>query len=265
MFEKVSDQQNIILIERFSIEEIDDILGHCDGDKSLGPDGFNFSFFKSCWYLLKENVFQMFLEFYSNARLPKCLSSNFLTLVPKMSSPQGLGDFRPISLLGSLYKLLSKVLAARLAKVIDSIISHNQSAFIKRRHIADEVVELNELIDLARKRGRRRVIFKVDFEKGYDSVSWDFLDYMLIRFGFHEKWRSWIRACVFSGKLSVLVNGSSTEEVNIKRGLKQGDPLAPYLFVLVTKGLSGLVRNAVSSGNFKGFQVGSSDISISHL
>lgn len=129
----------------------------------------------------------MFSEFYSNARLPKCLSSYFLTLVPKTSSPQGLGDFRSISLLGSLYKLLSKVLAARLAKVIDSIISHNQSAFIKRRHIADGVVVMNELIDLARKRGKKCVIFKVDFEKAYDSICWDFLDYMLLRFGFHEK------------------------------------------------------------------------------
>lgn len=103
---------------------------------------------------MKDDVFRIFSEFYSNARLPMCLSSYFLMLVPKTASPQGLRDFRPISLLGSLYKLISKVLASRLVVVMDSLISSNQSAFIKSRHIADGVVVMNEIIDMARKRVR---------------------------------------------------------------------------------------------------------------
>lgn len=107
----------------------------------------------------------------SNATLPLRLTSNFLTLIPKSSCPQGLRDYRPISLLGSIYKLISKVLASILATVMDSIISSNQSAFIKKRYIADGVVVMNELVNCARKRGKECIIFKVDFAKAYDSVS----------------------------------------------------------------------------------------------
>jgi len=105
----------------------------------------------------------------------------------------------------------------------------------------------------------------VDFEKAYDSVSWSFLEYMMQRLGFSDRWRNWIRACVFGGRLSVLDNGSPTEEVNIHRGLKQEDPLAPFLFLLVVEGLSGLVRSVEVKGLYQGFKVGSGGLSISHL
>jgi len=129
----------------------------------------------------------------------------------------------------------------RLAPVMDSLISSNQYAFIKGRQLVDGVVTVNEIIDVTRKTEKECLIFKVDFEKAYDSVSWSFLDYMMRRLGFSERWCRWIRACVFCGNLSVLVNGCPTKEVNIQRGLKQGDPLAPFLFLLVVEGLSGLV------------------------
>ncbi|MCI27595.1 LINE-1 reverse transcriptase like, partial [Trifolium medium] len=143
--------------------------------------------------------------FHSRASLPRNFPSFFITLIPKIDSPLRIGDFRPISLLGSLYKLVAKVLAGRLATVMDKLISRNQSAFIKGRHLVDGVVAVNEIIDLAKKSGKDCLIFKVDFEKAYDSVSWSFLEYMMRRLGLAEKWRSWIRACVFSGHLSVLV------------------------------------------------------------
>jgi hypothetical protein len=85
---------------------------------------------------------------------------------------------------------------------MDKLISPNQSAFIKGRQLVDGVVAVNEIIDLARKEKRSCLIFKVDFEKTYDSVSWSYLDYMLVRFGFGVKWRSWIRACVFVENMS---------------------------------------------------------------
>ncbi|MCI14026.1 RNA-directed DNA polymerase (Reverse transcriptase) [Trifolium medium] len=123
---------------------------------------------------------------------------------------------------------------------MNSIVASTQSAFLKGRLLVDGVLIVNEVVDLAKKSGKDCLIFKVDFEKAYDSVDWSFLEYMLERFGFCVKWREWIRACVFAGNMSILVNGSATEEINIQRGLKQGDPLAPFLFLLVAEGLGGI-------------------------
>jgi hypothetical protein len=127
------------------------------------------------------------------------------------------------------------------------------------------VVVVNEVLDVAKKMGRECMVFKVDFEKAYDSVDWGFLEYMLSRFEFCDKWIDWMRACVFAGSMSILVNGSPTREINIQKGLKQGDPLAPFLFLLVAEGLGGVMRKAVDLGLFKGFKVGSGGVLVSHL
>jgi hypothetical protein len=197
--------------------------------------------------------------------LPKSFSSYFVALIPKINSPFSLSDFRPISLLGCLYKIIAKVLLARLARVMDRLVAHTQSAFLKGRQLVDGVVIINDVVDFAKRTGQSCLIFKVDFEKAYDSVDWSFLEYMLYRFGFCYKWKDWIRACVFSGNMPVLVNGSPSEDINIKRGLKQGDPLAPFLFLLVAEGLGGIMKRAVEMWRFNGFRVGNSDLVVSHL
>jgi hypothetical protein len=109
------------------------------------------------------------------------------------------------------------------------------------------------------------MIFKVDFEKAYDSINWKFLEYLLERFGFGERWIGWIKACVCTGNLSVLVNSSPSREVTIARSLKQGDPLAPFLFLLVAEGLGLLMTRAVSIGFFKSFVFKNSNVVVSHL
>jgi hypothetical protein len=265
MFPSLSEEENMGLIAPFTLDEIEEVVRLSDGNKSPGPDGFNFSFFKKCWGMLKDEIRIMFDQFHGNSCFPKSFLSYFVTLIPKVSSPSSLTDFRPISLLGSLYKLIAKVLTKRLALVMDSVISTNQSAFIKGRNLVDGVVVVNEAVDWAKKSKKDCLIFKVDFEKAYDSVEWNFLDYMLSRCGFCAKWIEWIRVCVFAGNLSVLVNGSPTGEINIQRGLKQGDPLAPFLFLLVVEGFSGVMRRAVDLELFRGFSVGSNPMVISHL
>ncbi|GAU35310.1 hypothetical protein TSUD_389350 [Trifolium subterraneum] len=228
----------------FTPTKIEEVVLSSDGDKSPGPDGFNFAFFKMFWGLLKDDVRVLFDKFFVKADLPRSFSSYFITLIPKVHSSFNIRDFNPISLVGSLYKIIAKVLAKRLTKVMDKLISPNQSAFIKGRQFVDGVLAVNEIIDLAKKSRKECLIFKVDFEKAYDSVSWNFLDYMMIRFGFGDQWCGWIKTCVFSGNLFVLVNDSPTEEINIQRGLKQGDPLASFLFLLVVEGLSGAIESA---------------------
>jgi hypothetical protein len=130
------------------------VVSDCDGSKCPGPDGFNFNFIKEFWDIIKHEVRIFFDQFYGNECLPKCLLSYFLTLVPKVNSPQSPGDFRPIYLLGCWYKLVAKVLATRLAKVIGVLIPKTQSAFLKGRQLVEGVVVVNEVIDFAKKTGK---------------------------------------------------------------------------------------------------------------
>jgi hypothetical protein len=119
------------------------------------------------------------------------------------------------------------------------------------------VVVLNEIIDLAKRRKDACMLFKVDFERAYDTVSWRFLEGMMSKMGFSEGWLRWMRACIFDSTMSVLINGSPTVDFKVARGLRQGDPLSPFLFLIVVEGLAGLMRRAVDIGKFKGYQVNS--------
>ncbi|GJR17890.1 putative RNA-directed DNA polymerase, eukaryota, reverse transcriptase zinc-binding domain protein [Tanacetum coccineum] len=161
--------------------------------------------------------------------------------------------------------MIAKVLANRLSKVIDKIVSNEQSAFISGRQILDGPLILSEVIDWFKKRKKKMLIFKADFEKAFDSVSWKYLYFVLISLGFGSKWRTWIRACHNSSRASVLINGSPTSKFSIKRGLRQGDPLSPFLFILIMKGLHCAISNAVNSCLIRGVKIGSSDIILSHL
>lgn len=206
-----------------------------------------------------------FAFIHANEVFPRSHLSYFVTLIPKVKSPLSLKEFRPISLLGSIYKILSKVLAGRLFKVMNPLISKSQSAFLKWRHLEDGVLIVNEVVEVARLRKRECLILKADFEKAYDSVEWSFLEYMMGRVGLCDKWVVWMNACVFGGSRYIPVNSSPTKEICIHRGLKQGDPLARFLFLLVVEGFSGLMRNVVDRNLFEGFPLGNSGLVISHL
>ncbi|XP_068466211.1 uncharacterized protein [Phaseolus vulgaris] len=190
--------------------------------------------------------------------IPKGCNASFIALVPKVRNPVSLDYFRPISLVGAMYKIISKVLAERIKKVLPTIIDDCQSAFLKNRGILDNVLMANEVVEDIRRRGQSGLCLKVDFEKAYDSVRWEFLYDMMGKMGFHRKWIRWIQGCLESASISVLVNGSPTYEFKPERGLRQGDPLASFLFLIVAEGLSGLVSNVVTlKAILRGFEVAS--------
>lgn len=120
-----------------------------------------------------------------------------MALIGKNKNPQGLNDFRPISLIGCIYKIIARLLATRIKGVLLGIISTSQTAFLRGRQILDSVLVANEIINAAKKKKWLMYLFKLDFEKAYDSVSWKFLDYMMVRTGFNDKWRMWMNACIF--------------------------------------------------------------------
>ncbi|GJY94381.1 RNA-directed DNA polymerase, eukaryota [Tanacetum coccineum] len=218
-FCRLSDLDRLQLDKDASVEEIKNAVWDCGSSKAPGPDGFSFLFLKTYWDLLKDDVVEFISSFLTSGQMSLGSNSAFNTLIPKVHNPLIIKDYRPISLIGLQYKILAKLLAKRLAEVIDKIVSHEQSAFISGRQILDGPLMLSEVIEWYKKKNKKLMIFKVDFEKAYDSVSWSYLDYVLIHFGFSDKWRGWIRACLQSARTSILVNGSPTKEFSFKRGV----------------------------------------------
>lgn len=186
-------------------------------------------------------------------------------MIPKVKNPKEVKDFRPISLVSIVYKILSKILANRMKKVLPGIISPSQSAFIKNRQIMDGPLIVNEVIDWAKHNKKSIFIFKSDIAKAYDTVSWKYLDSMMQLKGFGQKWCQMVGECLRSGTSSVLINASPTYEFSLSRGLRQGDPLSPFLFTLVMEGLNNVISSAVTSNSYKGVEVGDNRVPLTHL
>ncbi|RVW91928.1 Transposon TX1 uncharacterized 149 kDa protein [Vitis vinifera] len=166
-----------------------------------------------------------------------------------------ISDYRPISLITSLYKIIAKVLAGRLRGVLHETIHSTQGAFVQGRQILDAVLIANEIVDEKRRSREGGVVFKIDFEKAYDHVSWDFLDHVLEMKGFSPRWRKWMRGCLSSVSFAVLVNGNAKEWVKASRGLRQGD-LSHFLFTIVANVLSRMLLRAEERNVLEGFRVG---------
>ncbi|GJR20984.1 RNA-directed DNA polymerase, eukaryota [Tanacetum coccineum] len=225
IFKHLSPEQNVDLESNVTYEEIKKAIWDCGTNKSPGHDGFTFDFFRKYWKIIDQDVVNAVQDFFITSKFPPGSNSTFITLIPKKHDAKVVKDFRPISLIGSFYKIIAKIMANRLSFVISDLISDVQSAFISNRKILDGPFILNELISWCKYNKSKAMIFKVDFEKAFDSVRWDYLDDILDKFGFGAKWRGWIQGCLNSSMGSILVNGSPTSEFKFHKGLKQGDPL----------------------------------------
>nr|GEY86813.1 RNA-directed DNA polymerase, eukaryota [Tanacetum cinerariifolium] len=195
----LSNDQKEDLECKITKEEVKRAVWDCGVDKFLGPDGFSFSFYRHFWTTIEHGVFEAVDYFFMHSDMPNGCNSNFIALIPKILDANMVKDFRPISLIGSLYKIIAKILANRLVGVLDDLVNEVQSAFVADRQILDGPFIHNE-------EEKHTLIFKVDFEKAYDSVRWDFLDDVLNKFGFGEKWRTWIQSCLRSSRGFILVN-----------------------------------------------------------
>jgi len=265
-FKCLSYAEGRCLVKPFSVAEVKVSVWDCDSYKSHGLDGVNFGFIKDFWEELQTDVIWFVSDFYRNGKLTIGINTTFIALIPKVEIPQKLNGFRPISLVGCLYKILSKVLASRLRMVMSSVISETQTAFVKDRQILDGILIANEMVDEARKSKKELMMLKVDFEKAFDSVDWGYLDTIMYKMGFPVLGRKWIKECVTTATASVLVNGSPTNEFPLHRGLRQGDPLSPFLFLLAAEGLNVMMTSVVDNNLFTRYGIGTSnEVAVSHL
>ena len=223
------------------------------------------TFYHACWNMIKDDLLAVFQELYSEGALVRSINATFLTLIPKKANANEVRDFRPIALVGSIYKIVAKVLANHFCTVLSGIISPTQNAFVKGRQISDSILIANECIDSRLQAAIPGVLCKLDVEKAYDHVNWEFLLYLLDRCGFSEKWRQWIHFCISTVRFSILINGSPKGFFGSTRGIRQWDTLSPLFFVLITEALSRMMTRAAEKGLLSGFQVGSLDNGLLHI
>lgn len=196
------------------------------------------------------------------------INSTFITLIPKKNSVDSVSNFCPISLCNVFYKLVSKAFTNRLKPLINAIISCNQSSFIIGRLITDNIMVAHKLLHTVHKQKRGRVgrmVVKLDMSKAYDRVEWPYLQATMKALGFNGAWIKLIMSYVSTVSYSVLVNGKPGETFTPSRGLRQGDPLSPYLFLICAEGLSALLRRAENNGTIHGLAAITGETRISHL
>jgi hypothetical protein len=248
----VDDNVNNLLTILPSKDEIKHAVFDLNKDGAPGPDGFGAHFFQTYWEIIQEDVVNAVLQFFISGWILPNFNSNTLILIPKSANAESIQHFRPIALANFKFKIISKVLADRLATIMPSIISQEQRGFIKGRNIKDCICLASEAINLLnRKSYGGSLALKIDISKAFDTLEWPFLLKVLKQFGFNLTFCNWIEAIISSAKLSISINGAQHGFFKCKRGVRQGDPLSPLLFCLAEDVLSRGISQLVIDGKLE--------------
>ncbi|XP_024634474.2 uncharacterized protein [Medicago truncatula] len=235
--------------------------------KAPGPDGFHCIFFKQYWHIVGNDIYHMVQTAFQTGHFDPEISNTLIALIPKIDPPTTYKDFRPISLCNITYKIITTVLVHRLRPILTNIIGPYQSSFLLGRGTADNSIVLQEIIHFMKhsKRKKGYVAYKLDLEKAFDNVNWDFLSNCLHDFGFPNITIKFIMHCVASPSYSILWNGNKLPPFKPSHGLRQGDTLSPYLFILCMEKLSAAINSAVAQGRWAPIQITPTGPHLSHL
>lgn len=229
----------------FDEEEIKDAILNLAPEKAPGPDGFTGAFFKCAWEIIKTDLL-MAITHFGNLHSHRLQDLNLadICLIPKKEEVRSLEDYKPISLIHSFAKIISKMLANRLAPKLNELVSQNQSAFIRKRAIHDNFLYTQNMVKQLNRKKKASLLIKVDISRAFDSVNWAYLLETLQHFGFGHKWINWVANLLGSCSSRILLNGIPGDHIFHARGLRQGDPLSPMLFILVMEPLHQIIKAA---------------------
>ncbi|KAJ4969222.1 hypothetical protein NE237_015923 [Protea cynaroides] len=242
----VDEDSKIKMMAPVQKEEIKQVIFGFSDSKAPGPDGFNAFFYKKSWPIIGNDVSQAIIWFFENPFMPRCANSTFLCLIPKCNIPSKFSDFRPIALCNVIYKIIAKITASRIQMGLDKVISANQSAFITNRSISDNILICHEIVRaMDRKGSSPMAVLKIDLNKAYDSLDRGYLIHVMKLMGFPPMLIRWVSACISTAMFSVLINGSPWGYFKGGWGIRQGDPMSPYLFTISMQPLSVMFEEAV--------------------
>ena len=254
----VTPAMNDSLLHEFLASEVETALKQMAPLKAPGSDGMPSIFYKKYWHVVGPDVIKGVLSCLNLGQLLQAINHTYITLIPKVKNPERVTKFRPISLCNVIYKIVSKVLANRPKTILPHIISETQNAFVLGRLITDNILVAVETLHHMHKTKVGRdgaMALKLDMSKAYDRVEWDYLRCLMEKMGFHQRWVSLMMECISSVSYSLLINGEPRGLVQPSRGLRQGDPLSPYLFLLCAEGLHSMIRQAEIQGELKGVSI----------
>ena len=239
-------------------QEVWEILKSMRRNASPGPDGFNVGFYISAWSWIGEDVTNVVRNFYITGKLPPRLNETHIVLIPKKLVCHVPSDFRPISLCNVVYKIIAKSLANRLKPHLPDYIHPSQQAFIEGRRISNNIIvaqEISHSFSLSSWNGIDFML-KIDLAKAFDRIEWHFIASALERKGLDDHFINLIYSCISSPTFSVIINGQSFAHFKSSRGIRQGCPLSPALFVLAVNELSLALHDALQANHLSGISLG---------
>lgn len=263
----VDHEANDMLDAPFSTKEVKEACFELNPSKAPGKDGFTALFYQNSWETVGEDVTKFALDILNNGGSLQEWNPTLVTLIQKIKNAKSIKDFRPISLCNVLYKVVARAITNRMKGTLGDIIDPHQSAFIPGRAISDNIILgfkcMHWLCHSTSKQGY--LALKLDMSKAYDRVEWGYFKAILLAIGFSHKWVRLIMECVTTVTYAFKVNGKISDPIRPSRGLRQGDPLSPYLFVLCAQGLSSLICHWADRNFINGVKIARSSPAISHL
>eukprot|EP00253_Pinus_taeda_P034089 PITA_34089 len=213
---------------------------------------------------INEVIKEMQNDTRKNRTILKALNTSFISLIPKQENALTPNKFRPIELCNVVYNIISKVVANRLKPLLPTLVFGEQSGYVEGRQILNNIIQAQEVVHSLTSNRKAGMIIQLDIAKAYDKLNWTYIRRVLIAFGFDHNWVRWFMALVTSSSFSILVNYSPFEICIPSRGLRQGDPLYPFLFILMMEGLGRSIKQAKAKGKIKGLQLYENGQTLTH-
>ncbi|CAL1413360.1 unnamed protein product [Linum trigynum] len=255
---RVTREMNEALIAPVSPLEVKEAVFRIGSHQAPGSDGFTAAFFQVHWEVVGSLITDAVLSFFRSGWLLHNFNHTLISLLPKVPNAESMRQIRPIGLCQVFYKIIAKLLAARLSVILPEVVSSTQNGFVRGRLITDNILIGQEVMQFLKTKVQGRdkwMALKLDMEKAYDRVEWSFLLLILERLGFCLEWRRWVTACISSVSFSVLINGHPHGYFKPQRGLRQGDPLSPLLYAIYTEAFSAKLSSEIMAVNLHGLRV----------